>query len=217
MTNSGISTPRLDSSSSALKKLTKNDFNEPTDIQRFPQDRSHVRSALRRHCDFWDRNGDGIIYPWDIYVGFQRLGFHFILCLWAAVTMAIAASYNTQASWIPHPLFAIDLNNINSNRHGSSTGTYDMDGELDERRFDAIFSKYARGKDYLTLWSTYKVWRNQRCGLDFFGWFAGGLEWIAMYILLWPEDGVMSKEDVRGVFDGTMFYTIAERRELKAS
>jgi peroxygenase len=34
-----------------------------------------------------------------------------------------------------------------------------------------------------------------------------------MYILLWPEDGVMTKEDVRGVFDGSVFYAIAEQRE----
>ena len=33
-----------------------------------------------------------------------------------------------------------------------------------------------------------------------------------MYILLWPEDGVMSKADVRGVFDGSIFYSIAEQR-----
>lgn len=138
--------------------------------------RSNTRTALQRHCDFWDTDGDGLIYPWDIYRGFRRLGFHFTLCLWAAVTMAICASYNTQTSYIPHPLFAINLNNINSNRHGSSTGTYDMDGELDERRFESIFQKYAQGKDYLTMWSTYNVWRNQRCGLDVFGWFAGGLE-----------------------------------------
>lgn len=148
----------------------------PTKPLYFRQKRNNTRSALQRHCDFWDTDGDGLIYPWDIYRGFRRLGFHFALCLWAAITMAIAASYNTHTSWIPHPLFAINLNNINSNRHGSSTGTYDMDGELDERRFEAIFEKYAQGKDYLTLWSTYNVWRNQRCGLDFFGWFAGGLE-----------------------------------------
>jgi hypothetical protein len=134
------------------------------------------RTALQRHCDFWDTDGDGLIYPWDIYRGFSRLGFHSILCLWAAITMAICASYNTHTSYIPHPLFAINLNNINSNRHGSSTGTYDMDGELDERRFEAIFQKYAKGKDYLTMWTTYNVWRTQRCGLDLFGWFAGGLE-----------------------------------------
>jgi peroxygenase len=34
-----------------------------------------------------------------------------------------------------------------------------------------------------------------------------------MYILLWPEDGRMSKEDVRGVFEGSIFYTIAEQHK----
>lgn len=149
-------------------KLSKDDGNQSSG--------GNGRTALQRHCDFWDTDGDGLIYPWDIYRGFSKLGFHFTLCLWAAITMAICASYNTHTSYIPHPLFAINLDNINSNRHGSSTGTYDMDGELDEMRFEAIFEKYAQGKDYLTMWSTYNVWRYQRCGLDFFGWFAGGLE-----------------------------------------
>ena len=26
------------------------------------------RSALRRHCDFWDADQDGVIYPWDIFI-----------------------------------------------------------------------------------------------------------------------------------------------------
>lgn len=33
-----------------------------------------------------------------------------------------------------------------------------------------------------------------------------------MYILLWPEDGVMTKEAVRGVFNGSIFYAIAEQQ-----
>jgi peroxygenase len=33
--------------------------------------------------------------------------------------------------------------------------------------------------------------------------------------MLWPEDGRMMKEDVRGVYDGSIFYTLAERREGK--
>jgi hypothetical protein len=148
----------------------------PLKSQYYPPSCDYTRSALQRHCDFWDTDGDNLIYPWDIFTGFRRLGFHFVLCLWAAITMALAASYNTQTSWIPHPLFAINLENINSNRHGSSTGTYDMYGNLDSGRFDAIFARYAQGKDYLTLWSTYEIWRKQCCALDFFGWFAGGLE-----------------------------------------
>jgi hypothetical protein len=35
---------------------------------------------------------------------------------------------------------------------------------------------------------------------------------IATYIMLWPEDGRMMKEDIRGIYDGSIFYTIASRR-----
>lgn len=179
------------------------------------------RSALRRHCEFWDTNQDGLIYPWDIFLGFRRLGFNLALCLWAAVTMAICSSYATQTSWLPHPMFAINLDNIHSSRHGSTTGAYDLDDDLDLRRFDAIFQKYADGKNYLTGKTLYQIWRGQCVANDWFGWFAGGLEWIAMYILLWPEDGKMYKEQIRGVYDGSIFEKIAQaqtqRRKCKAS
>jgi len=36
---------------------------------------------------------------------------------------------------------------------------------------------------------------------------------LATYILLWPEDGKMKKEDIRRVYDGSIFYDIAEKRE----
>ena len=134
------------------------------------------RSALRRHCDFWDQDQDGVIYPWDIFIGFRRLGFNIALCLWAAVTMAFCSSYSTQSSYLPHPFFAIYLNNVNRNRHGSTTGAYDLDAELDTRRFDMIFEKYAGGRDYLTWRTMYDVWAGQCCANDWFGWFAGGLE-----------------------------------------
>jgi hypothetical protein len=134
------------------------------------------RSALRRHCDFWDADQDGVIYPWDIFAGFRKLGFNIALCLWAAVTMAICSSYSTQTSFLPHPFFAIYLDNINRNRHGSTTGAYDLDAELDTRRFDAIFEKYGGGRDYLTGRNLYDIWAGQCCANDFFGWFAGGLE-----------------------------------------
>jgi hypothetical protein len=116
------------------------------------------RSALRRHCDFWDADQDGVIYPWDIFIGFRKLGFNIALCLWAAVSMPVCSSYSTQTSFLPHPFFAIYLDNVNRNRHGSTTGAYDLDAELDTRRFDAIFEKYAGGKDYLTWRTTYDVW-----------------------------------------------------------
>ena len=31
-----------------------------------------------------------------------------------------------------------------------------------------------------------------------------------MYLLLWPDDGIMKKEDIRGVYDGSIFYRMAD-------
>lgn len=36
----------------------------------------------------------------------------------------------------------------------------------------------------------------------------GGATWL----MLWPEDGKMMKDDIRATFDGSIFYVIAERR-----
>jgi len=33
--------------------------------------------------------------------------------------------------------------------------------------------------------------------------------------MLWPEDGKMWKEDIRRIYDGSIFFTIAERRAGK--
>lgn len=34
-----------------------------------------------------------------------------------------------------------------------------------------------------------------------FGWMAAALEWLTTYLVLWPEDGKMKKEDVRSIYD----------------
>jgi peroxygenase len=36
---------------------------------------------------------------------------------------------------------------------------------------------------------------------------------VTTYVLLWPEDGRMKKDDIRGVFDGSIFYEVAAKRE----
>jgi hypothetical protein len=38
---------------------------------------------------------------------------------------------------------------------------------------------------------------------------------MATYLLLWPEDGRMKKEDIRRLYDGSLFYEIAARRSKK--
>lgn len=47
--------------------------------------------------------------------------------------------------------------------------------------------------------------KGQRMAMDFFGWSASFFEWLATYLLLWPEDGIMRKDDVRRIYDGSIF------------
>lgn len=38
---------------------------------------------------------------------------------------------------------------------------------------------------------------------------------VAVYLLLWPDDGIMRKEDIRRVYDGSIFYKKAEEYKQK--
>lgn len=38
---------------------------------------------------------------------------------------------------------------------------------------------------------------------------------VATYLLIWPADGMMRKEDIRGIYDGSIFYKKAEEAERK--
>lgn len=73
-----------------------------------------------------------------------------------------------------------------------------------------MFAKYdCDEKGGLTITDLWSLWNGQKLVFDFFGWTATALEWTAVY-LLWPDAGVVREEDVRGVFDGSIFYKKAE-------
>ncbi|CAN9253859.1 unnamed protein product [Alternaria alternata] len=174
------------------------------------------QTVLQQHCDFFDRDHDGILWPQDTFVGFYRLGYGIILSIVAVFVIHSNFSYPTRSGWLPDPFFRIFLKNVHRDKHGSDTGTYDHEGRFVPQRFEDIFAKYAEGRDYLTIWDVGNVLKGQRCIADPIGWGGAFFEWIATYIMLWPEDGRMMKEDIRGIYDGSIFYTLAERRE-KAS
>ncbi|EHA51085.1 hypothetical protein MCOR27_009635 [Pyricularia oryzae] len=171
------------------------------------------QTVLQQHCDFFDRDQDGVIWPQDTFVGFYRLGFGVILSLISVFIIHGNFSYPTSPSWIPDAFFRIHLDRIHKDKHGSDTGTYDTEGRFVPQKFEDIFAKYAPGQDSLTWRDVMQVLHGQRLYADPIGWFAAVFEWLATYILLWPEDGHMKKDDIRGVYDGSIFYTIAARRE----
>ncbi|KAF2036423.1 Caleosin-domain-containing protein [Setomelanomma holmii] len=173
------------------------------------------QTVLQQHCDFFDTDRDGIIWPQDTFIGFHRLGFGIILSFVAVLIIHANFSYPTLPSWLPDPFFRIRIARIHKDKHGSDSNTYDHEGRFVPQNFENIFSKYADGRDYLTLWDVWDLMKGQRCVVDPIGWGGALFEWLATYLMLWPEDGRMMKEDIRGTYDGSIFYTIAARREKK--
>ncbi|KAI0120991.1 Caleosin related protein-domain-containing protein [Xylariales sp. AK1849] len=173
------------------------------------------KTVLQQHCEFFDFDHDGVIWPHDTFRGFYLLGFGAILSLLAVFIIHSNFSYPTSRSWIPDPFFRINLANVNKDKHGSDTGTYDTEGRFVPQKFEDIFAKYAGGRDYLTLSDVQLLLKGQRLIMDPIGWFGALFEWGATYLMLWPDDGRMMKEDIRGIYDGSLFYTIASRRAGK--
>ncbi|KAF1915780.1 Caleosin related protein-domain-containing protein [Ampelomyces quisqualis] len=170
------------------------------------------QTVLQQHCDFFDQDHDGIIWPSDTFTGFHRLGFGLVLSLLAACIIHVNFSYATATHWLPDPLLRINLVNAHRTKHGGDSGAYDAEGRFVPQKFEEIFTKFAGGRGYLTFWEgvgMLRAWRNVN---DVVGWGGATFEWGATWLMLWPEDGRMLKEDIRATFDGSIFYVIAERR-----
>ncbi|KAJ4290274.1 hypothetical protein N0V90_010489 [Kalmusia sp. IMI 367209] len=170
------------------------------------------QTVLQQHCAFFDPDHDGIIWPRDTFSGFYKLGFGLILSSLAVVLIHAAFSYPTLSTWIPDPFLRIYIANIHKDKHGSDSGTYDHEGRFVPQAFEDIFEKYATGRDFVTIWDVGRLVMGQKCLADPVGSSGALLEWLTTWLLLWPNDGRMTKEDVRGVFDGSVFYKIAARR-----
>jgi len=70
-----------------------------------------------------------------------------------------------------------------------------------------------QAKKGLTYYDFLRGWNSNRRLFDPIGWCAEFLEWTATYLLLWPTDGIMRKEDIRRIYDGSLFWDLAEKRE----
>jgi len=188
-----------------------------TTKDRWNEKHSH-QTVMQQHCEFFDRDKDGVIWPLDVFIGFRRLGYHLVWCLLATYLISGFLSYGTQPSLLPDPFFRIYVSRIHKDKHGSSSGTYDPEGRFVPQHFEDIFAKYAQEADQegLTWNDVMRQLKGQRVTADPFGWIASFFEWFATYLLLWPDDGVMKKDDIRRIFDGSIFYEIADRRERNA-
>ncbi|KAK9350930.1 Caleosin related protein-domain-containing protein [Lipomyces doorenjongii] len=173
-------------------------------------------TVLQQHILFWDRDQDGQIYPVDIYRGFRDLGFNIIFSILAAVIISIGISYPTRLahSYLPDPFFRIYVDSIHKAKHGSDSGVIDNEGRFVPQNFENLFAKYAKedkSRSSLTLSELFLLMHGQRSVLDPFGWCASILEFSTTWLLI-QKDRKIQKEDLRKVYDGSLFWDIEAKR-----
>jgi peroxygenase len=165
-------------------------------------------TALQKHVSFFDYDGDGYITVTEDYRGLRALGIDPV----SASLFAFAINAGLGTSTMGYPSLTISLWNIDDGVHGSDTGIYDSEGNFVEAQFDLLFDEWdldgsdgldpvelaARTVDDAELW-------------DLFGITASVAEFGLLFAVA-AEDGELSRDRMRGFYDGTLFYDLAEER-----
>ncbi|KAK0354698.1 hypothetical protein LTR91_012284 [Friedmanniomyces endolithicus] len=177
------------------------------------------QTVLQQHCAYWDPDSDGIIWPLDTWRGVRAWGWNIFLSALATCIIHAGLSYpSVPGSWLPDPFMRIWVRQVHKCKHGSDSGSYETEGRFSPHNFEGLFAKFDEGgMGGLDLGDVARALKGQRCAFDLFGWSAAALEWLAVYLLLWPEDGVMRKEDIRRVFDGSIFQQKADEYAEKCA
>ncbi|KAJ0039179.1 hypothetical protein Pint_22374 [Pistacia integerrima] len=192
--------------SSALSSKTKKE-----EVERFVP---NEHDFLQRHVAFFDRNHDGIVYPWETFQGFRSIGCGIFLSTASAflINMALSSKTLTRQGKCPNLLFPIEVKNIHKAKHGSDSGVYDSEGRFVPLKFEEMFSKHARTHhNALTSDELMAMLKTNREPKDYKGWVASYAEWKILYYLCKDKHGLLEKDTVRAVYDGSLF----ERMEME--
>ncbi|XP_044478246.1 probable peroxygenase 4 [Mangifera indica] len=170
--------------------------------------------VLQRHVAFFDRNHDGLVYPWETFQGFRAIGAGYLLSTASAFLINIALSSKTRQGKFPNLLFPIEVKNIHKAKHGSDSGVYDSNGRFVPLKFEEIFRKHARTHhNALTSDELMAMLKANREPKDYKGWVASYTEWKVLYDLCKDKHGLLHKDTVRAVYDGSLFERLEKERQ----
>ncbi|XP_020089905.1 probable peroxygenase 4 [Ananas comosus] len=170
-------------------------------------------TPLQKHVAFFDRNKDGLVYPWETYQGFRAIGCGVALSSASALLINGFLGPKTRLGTCPSPLLPIYVKNIQKGKHGSDSGVYDAEGRFVPEKFDEIFKKHAHtNPNALTSKELNEMLKGNRIPRDYGGWVAAWTEWKILYLLCKDKDGLLQKETIRAVYDGGLFVKMEQER-----
>ncbi|KAJ8518903.1 hypothetical protein ONZ45_g4077 [Pleurotus djamor] len=181
------------------------------------EDGEKPMSALEKHVAFFDKDGDGYVYPVDTFNGFRELGFKMSFSILSAILIHLLFSWITMR--FPDPLLRIRVDNITKVKHGSDSEIYTSRGDFDENRFEYSFNANTQPPHTQISWKEVEGFLNtNKNAYDPVGRAQAQAEWKALFKAI-GKDGFMRKEDLRAFYDGTLFYRLAEehRNKMKAT
>ncbi|KAK4373230.1 hypothetical protein RND71_008614 [Anisodus tanguticus] len=176
---------------------------------------NHEPTPLEKHVMFFDINNDGIIYPSETYQGFRKMGRGIFRSMFAAVLIHITLSHKTRPGKCPSLLFPIVVENIKYAIHGSDSGAYDSEGRFVPDKFEEIFKKHAnQNADSLTYNEVKELLKANSEPKDYYGRANAFVDWKSLYDL-GNKDGILTKETVKAVYDGSLFEQTAKEHASK--
>ncbi|KAE8716143.1 putative peroxygenase 5 [Hibiscus syriacus] len=193
--------------------LPSRDFQEGA-VDREPE------NVLQKHVAFFDRNHDGLVYPWETFAGFRAIGAGYLLSLISSFFINFALSRKTRPDKplsLGSLMFPIEIKNIQFAKHGSDSGVYDTEGRFVPSKFEQIFTKFAiTHTDALTSDELSAMLKANREPHDYKGWVASWTEWKTLYLLCKDDQGLLRKETIRAVYDGSLFEQMERERSAAA-
>ncbi|KAF5390891.1 hypothetical protein D9757_004458 [Collybiopsis confluens] len=171
-------------------KINGHDENKTSDDDNDDTDNGQ---AIIGHGEFFDVDGDGIIWPIDTLRGFLALGYSYalsvfamiVICPMSYVSLPSPPPTNLIRIKFPDPFFRIRVDGLYKAKHGSDSGSFRTDGKFDEEQFDKFWDSHTDAPhDEMTPAQLYKSVSERWLAFDFYGVFAAIFEWLATWLLV---------------------------------